>query len=402
MKYLKISTILFVPILALIMAVFYYPNIPVKDELIFAFDLTQFSINGIGYLMQMKSGQGPLFLYFLGVIGKLFSFSTILPYRLVNIVLAGAIAIFSIKLIEKYKLPLLVALPMFLNPYFWGLTSVLIYSDNSVILLLLLALFAYLNELSFVSILCLSVAVLIRQTAVLGVISFVVLEAMFVEDKKWFKLFLYCIPMLPLCVLIYLWGGNLMSLNVSKAYGFYKSVGGFNFQLLPTLKSILYQLSLIGFLSIMFLDFSFNRKKLISMLLLIISCFIIEPIHVNERYHHLLPVLLDGGYFDRLLQLFTPVSYIFMGWIINSFCWTIWEGRRNIFKGKLNAFIFIFIICNLGFYSISTFWDKYYIIMGLLVPILLVKIKSDPLDKQDDAKNSLRKFASIGDFFWKG
>ncbi len=342
------------------------------------------------------------FFYFLGVIGKIFSFTTILPYRLVNIVFAGAIAAISINLIDKYKLPLWIVIPMFLNPYFWGLTSTLIYSDNSVILLLLLALLAYLNELNFVSILCLSLAVLIRQTAVLGVISFVVLEALFFNGKKWFRLFLYCIPMLALGLLIYFWGGNLTSPNVSKAYGFYKTVGGFDFQFLPVLKSILYQFSLIGFLSILFLDFSVNRNKIISMLLLIITCIIVEPIHINQRYHRQLPVLLDGGYLDRFLQLFTPLSYIIMGWIINSLCWTIWEGRRNIFNDKLNAFVFIFIICNIGFYSISTFWDKYYIILGLLVPILLVKIKSDPLDKQDDAKNSLRKFASIGDFFWKG
>jgi hypothetical protein len=381
MNYLKILAILFVPILGLTMVVFYYPNFPVKDELIFAYDLTQFSKNGICYLLQMKNGQGPLFLYFLGVIGKWFSFATILPYRLVNIVLAGAIIAISIKLIDKYKLPFLVVFPILLNPYFWGLTSVLIYSDNSVILLLLLALFAYLNELNFVSIVCLSLAVLIRQTAVLGVISFVVLEALFFNDKKWFRLFLYCIPMLALGLLIYFWGGNLMSPNVSKSYSFYKTVGGFNFQLIPTLKSIIYQLSLIGFLSILFLNFSINRNKIISMLLLIITCIIVEPIHINQRYHHLLPVLLDGGYLDRFLQLFTPLSYIVMGWIINSLCWTVWEGRRNIFNDKLNAFIFIFIICNLGFYSISTFWDKYYIIMGLLAPILLVKIKSDSLGK---------------------
>jgi hypothetical protein len=381
MNYLKISAILFVPILGLTMVVFYYPNFPVKDELIFAYDVTQFSKNGIGYLMQMKSGQGPLFLYFLSILSKWFSFTTILPYRLVNIVFAGAIAAISIKLIDKYKLPLLVALPIFLNPYFWGLTSALIYSDNSVILLLLLALFAYLNELNFVSIVCLSLAVLIRQTAVLGVISFVVLEALFFNDKKWFRLFLYCIPMLALGLLIFYWGGNLMSPNVSKAYGFYKTVGGFNYEIIPTLKSILYQLSLIGFLSLLFLNFSINRNKIISMLLLIITCIIVEPININQRYHQLLPVLLDGGYLDRFLQLFTPLSYIVMGWIINSLCWTIWEGRRNIFNDKLNTFIFIFMICNLGFYSISTFWDKYYIIMGLLAPILLVKIKSDSLGK---------------------
>jgi hypothetical protein len=218
------------------------------------------------------------------------------------------------------------------------------------------------------------VAVVIRQTAVLGVISFIVLEALFFSEKKWFRLFLFCIPMLALALLIYLWGGNLLSPNVSKAYGFYKTIGGFNYQIIPTLKSILYQLSLIGFLSSLFLIFSVNRNKIISMVMLIIICIIVQPIHINQRYHHLMLVLLDGGYLDRFLQLFTPISYIVMGWIINTLCWTIWEGRRNIFNDKLNAFIFIFMLCNIGFYSISTFWDKYYIIMGFLIPALLFRI----------------------------
>ena len=374
MNYLKFLAILITPILGLAMVVFYYPNIPIKDELIFVHDVTQFSRNGIWYLLQMKSAHGPIFLYFLSLIGKWFSFATILPYRLVNVVFSGAIAAISIKLIDKFKLPLWIVIPMFLNPYFWGLTSTLIYSDNSVILLLLLALLAYLNELNFVSILCLSVTVLIRQTAVLGVISFVVLEALFFNKKKWFRLFLFCIPMLALALLIYLWGGNLLSPNVSKAYGFYKTIGGFNYQIIPTLKSILYQLSLIGFLSILFLNFSVNRNKIISMVMLIIICIIVQPIHINQRYHHLMLVLFDGGYFDRFLQLFTPISYLVMGWIINTLCWTIWEGRRNIFNDKLNAFIFIFVLCNIGFYSISTFWDKYYIIMGFLIPALLFRI----------------------------
>jgi hypothetical protein len=402
MNYLKILAILFTPILALAMVIFYYPNIPVKDELIFAHDITQFSRNGICYLLQMKSAHGPIFLYFLSLIGKWLSFATILPFRLINVVFAGAIAAISIKFIDQYKLPLWVVIPMVLNPYFWGLTSTLIYSDNSVILLLLLALIAYLNELNFVSIMCLSLAVLIRQTAVLGVISFLVLEAMFIKDNKWFKFFLYCIPLLALGLLIYFWGGSLMSPNVSKAYSFYKTVGGFNYQLLPMLKSILYQLSLIGFLSILFLDLSINRNKIISMILLIIICIIVEPIHINQRYHHLMLVLLDAGYLDRFLQIFTPISYIVIGWIINNLCWTIWEGRRNIFNDKLNAFIFIFMLCNIGFYSISTFWDKYYIIMGLLVPILLVRIKNDSFDKRDEAKNPLRKFAYLSKLYWKG
>lgn len=381
MKYLKILAVLLVPILALMVAIFYYPNIPVKDELIFAYDLTQFSKNGMSYLRQMKSGQGPLFLYFLGEIGKWFSFTSILPYRLVNVVLAAGIIAISIKMINRYKLPFLVVLPMLYNPYFWGLTSVLIYSDNSVFLLLLLALMANLKELNFVSILCLVVAVLIRQTAVLGVISFVVLEAIFFNNKKRFTFFLYCIPVLPLGLLIYLWNGNLMSPNVLNAYSFYKTVGGFNSQWLSTLKSLVYQCSLIGFLSILFLDFSIHLKKFITMIVLIITCIIIEPIQVNGRYHQLLPVLFDGGYFDKFIQLFIPFSYLFMGWIINSLGWTIWNGRRNIFTDKLNAFILIFLVLNLMFYSISTFWDKYYIIMGLLVPVLLVRIKNDSFDK---------------------
>jgi hypothetical protein len=61
MNYLKILAILITPILGLAMVVFYYPNIPIRDELIFAHDVTQFSKNGICFLLQMKSGQGPLF-----------------------------------------------------------------------------------------------------------------------------------------------------------------------------------------------------------------------------------------------------------------------------------------------------------------------------------------------------
>jgi hypothetical protein len=396
MNFGEVLVIFTVPFLGLILVEFYYPNLPIKDEIIFAYDVSQFSEKGLEYISHMKSGQGPLFFYLLGLFGNCFSVTNILPFRLINIFIAGLIAAISIKLVDENKLPIFVTFTMLINPYFWGLTSVLIYSDNSVIFLLLLSLHAYLKNLKFVSIMFLTAAILIRQTSILGVLPFVVLEMFIFKPYKKDNIFLFGIPFLALGILIYFfWGGNLMSPNVSKAYGFYKTVGGFDFQLIPTLKSILYQLSLIGFLSIFFLNFSFNRKKLLSMLLLIITCIIVEPIHINQRYHHLLPVLLDGGYFDRFLQLFTPLSYIVMGWIINSLFWTVWEGRRNIFNDKLNAFIFIFIICNLGFYSISTFWDKYYIIMGLLAPILLVKIKSDPFVKQDDVKNLLTKSAPL-------
>ena len=97
---------------------------------------------------------------------------------------------------------------------------------------------------------------------------------------------------------------------------------------------------------------------------------VFQPIHINYKLHQYLSMYNYGGYLDQFLSKFywitIPTSALLAALFLNKF------KTLNLFKySKLQLIIMVFILLNLLFYSLTPFWDKYYVMMGVFIPLLL-------------------------------
>jgi 4-amino-4-deoxy-L-arabinose transferase-like glycosyltransferase len=363
-------------LLIIFISILLTPNLPFKDEIIFYHDIKMFAKQGLTYSLQMKSAHGPFFLFCMSLFYKFFGFSSILPLRLINFLLV----IILFDLIKKwnsyFQIPDFAVIQFFFNPYFLLLTSVLIYSDNFSMLLVLYGYYCFIKEEHLKVILFFSIAILTRQTVFLALIPIYLILLFDTKGLNKYLKLLYLLPLILLGTLIYLWNGNLMSPNVSKPYQFYKTVKGFDLSPLDILKSIIYQLFYIGMLGILFIKSKLDVWKVFTFFTLTMIIFFVNPTNINYKYHHEIALLYDAGYLDRVIKMLYPLSFILMAFIINFTLWNVWENRKVLLFDRISALIFLFIVFNIGFYSISSFWDKYYIVMGLLVPTMIYRINS--------------------------
>lgn len=344
----------------------------VKDERFMIYEINQFSKLGFwGHINHMKNYQGPLFYYIMGLLLSFFKFS-LLGLRIINCIFSAILIIVILKIFELKKINKYYFLLIFLNPYFLLLTAPLIYNDNLPLLFLFLGLLFYLKEKHIIAIICFSFACLMRQNLIFAPASILFVNILLSYKKiKWFQI-IYITPLLVLFSLFYIWGGHLSSPGLYKELKFLTTTNGFNTNGIEILKSVLYQLILLSIFALPKTLFNINwdRKLLLTFTISLIIILIFSPTHINFKFHQYLPMYNYGGYLDQYLSkwlyITIPMSAMVITLFLNQFTFSV---IKNI--SKLQLIILAFIALNLVFYSITPFWDKYYVMMGVFIPLLL-------------------------------
>jgi hypothetical protein len=348
------------------------PNNPVKDERFMIYEINQFSKLGFWrHINHMKNYQGPLFYYIMGLLVYFFKFN-LLGLRIINCGFSAILIIVILKIFELKKASKFNVFLVLLNPYFLLLTAPLIYNDNLPLLCLFTGVLSYLKEKHFIAICCFSFACLMRQNLIFAPVAILFVEIISSFKKlKWHQI-IYITPMLVLFTLFYIWGGRLSSPGLYKNFGFLASINGFNFDGFEIIKAVLYQLILLSIFALPQTLFNINwgRKLLLIFTISLIILVLFTPTHINFKFHQYLPMYNYGGYLDQYLSkwlyLTIPMSAMLITLFLNQFDVS---KIKNI--SKFQFIIIVFIALNLVFYSITPFWDKYYVMMGVFIPLLL-------------------------------
>jgi hypothetical protein len=96
---------------------------PVKDENFMIYEIYKFSQLGFwGHIQNIKTHQGPLFYYIMGLFVDIFEFN-LTDLRMVNGVFSALLLILIFKILDLKKLNELHLLLVFLIPYFLFLTA---------------------------------------------------------------------------------------------------------------------------------------------------------------------------------------------------------------------------------------------------------------------------------------
>jgi hypothetical protein len=214
-------------------------------------------------------------------------------------------------------------------------------------------------------------ACLMRQNLIFAPAAILFVEVLLSYKKLEWNKFIYLIPMFILFTLFYIWGERLSIPGLYKNYVFLATLKGFNFNILEIIKATEYQLILLSIFALpqLFLKLKWDHKLLLLILSMVILFIVFPPNHINYKFYQYLPIFNYLGYLDQFLSKFywftIPISAIIVALFLNKF------KTINLFKySKLQLIIFVFIFLNLLFYSLTPFWDKYYVMMGVFVPIL--------------------------------
>jgi hypothetical protein len=277
-----------------------------------------------------------------------------------------------LKIFEIKNLSKLYILMVLFNPYFLFLTAPLIYNDNLPLFCLFTGFLYYLKEKHFISIFFFSMACLMRQNLIFAPAAILFVEVLLSYKNLDWKKLIYLIPILVLFTLFYIWGGRLSSPGLYKNIVFLATIKGFNFNILEIIKAFEYQFIILSIFALpqIILTFKLDKKLLWLMITVVLLFLVFPPIHINYKFHQYLSMYNYGGYLDQFLSKFywlaIPLTGILVATFLNQF------KTMNLFKySKIQMIILVFIFLNLLFYSLTPFWDKYYVMMGVFVPILL-------------------------------
>ena len=348
------------------------PINPVKDENYMIYEIYKFSQLGFwGHIQNIKTQQGPLFYYIMGLLMKIFDLN-LTDLRIINCVVSALFIVVILKIFQLQKTNKFYTFLVFLNPYFLMLTAPLIYNDNLPLLCLFTGFLCYLKEKHFISIIFFSMACLMRQNLIFAPAAIFFVEVLLSYKKiEWNKI-IYLVPVLVLFTLFYIWGGRLSSPSLYKNLAFITTIKGFNFNIFEIIKAIEYQLILLSIFALpqIILSFKYDKKLLWLMFTVVILFSVFPPTHINFKFHQYLSMYNYGGYLDQFLSKFywfaIPLSGILVATFLNQF------KTFNLFKySKIQLIILVFIFLNLLFYSLTPFWDKYYVMMGVFIPLLL-------------------------------
>lgn len=210
--------LLALPFLLLLIFQFFLPVNPIQDEKGFYANILAIGKNYLPSIEQIKclqSPMGPFFFVFYGFIGKLFGFNIII-LRIVNVLLSFGIAVLLFKLYKKYLKDYFRSVLWFiLNPYFFLLTSPLIYTDNLNLLLIIAGVYLYyLEDKKLIAAVFFGLAAWTRQFSLLFPAAILVAESLSekrlknIDIKKYFAL---SVPFLMFLPLFLLWGGHVTS-----------------------------------------------------------------------------------------------------------------------------------------------------------------------------------------------
>lgn len=348
------------------------PTNPVKDENYMIYEINKFSQMGFwGHIKNIKTPQGPLFYYIMSLFVKFFQFSLV-ELRLVNCVFSALAIVVILKIFELKKTSKLNILLVVSNPYFLFLTAPLIYNDNLPLLCLFFGFLCYFKHKHFVAIIFFSMSCLMRQNLIFAPVAILFVEVLLSYRKLELNKFIYLIPILVLLSLFGIWGGRLSSPSLYKNLAFSATIKGFNFNIFEIIKATEYQLILLSIFALpqMFVTFKLERKLLFLMVPIVFLIVVLPPNHINYKFHQFLSINNYGGYLDQFLTKFYWFSFPFIAILLASFLNQF--KSINLFKySKLQLIIFVFIFLNLLFYSLTPFWDKYYVMMGVFIPLLL-------------------------------
>ena len=124
---------LFLPFLFLLIAQYFIPNHPIKDEKLFYPLIIKFGSNYSGMFDQIKYftlPMTPLYFIIYGFLGKLTGFSLLL-LRSINVLCAYICTLYVYKIFRHYtRIPILLTFLFIINPYFIFLTVPLLYTDT--------------------------------------------------------------------------------------------------------------------------------------------------------------------------------------------------------------------------------------------------------------------------------
>jgi hypothetical protein len=348
------------------------PLNPVKDERFMIYEINQFSKLGFwGHINHMKNYQGPLYYYFMGLMVSFFKIN-LLGLRIINCIFSTILIIVVLKIFELKEINKFNVFLVLLNPYFLLLTAPLIYNDNLPLMCLFIGILYYLQEKHFIAICCFSFACLMRQNLIFAPVAILFIEILSsLKNIKWHQV-IYITPIIVLLSLFYIWGGRFSSPGLYKNFAFLASINGFNFDVHEIMKAINYQLILLSIFALPLTIYNINRgrKLLVLFSISLIILLVFPPTHINFKFHQYLSFYDYGGLLDQCISsclYFTiPISAIIISLFLNQFNTT----KINN-KSKFQLIIIVFILLNLVFYSITPFWDKYYVMMGVFVPLLL-------------------------------
>lgn len=139
-----------------------YPQFPVKDENFMIYEINQFSKLGFwGHIQNIKTHQGPLYYYIMGLLKNLFDID-LLGLRVLNSTFSALMVVTMLQLFDIFKINKFYILLLVLNPYFLLLTAPLIYNDNLSLLTIILGVILYIKKENILSIIFFSSAALMR------------------------------------------------------------------------------------------------------------------------------------------------------------------------------------------------------------------------------------------------
>lgn len=106
---------------------------------------------------------------------------------------------------------------------------------------------------------------------------------------------------------------------------------------------------------------------------ILILLVFINPTHINYKFNALLSIFDHGGYFDKFLCNWKNTGLFLCAFSLSIFIIHLTKMKLKYIKYDVFKLILIgFCLMNLIFYSITPFWDKYYVIMAIFIPILLI------------------------------
>ena len=348
---------------------------PIKDELFFIKEINLFAKNGFwGHIQLMKIQQGPLLYYFMGVLKSCFGLS-FWGMRLLNVIFSSLLIYVILRIFEIVKIQKIYILLVLLNPYFLFLTGPLLYNDNLALLAFFLGILFFLKNKHLISSLFFSSACLMRQNLIFALAAIFIMEVLINYKKPNWEMLFYLLPLLSLFSLMLLWGGRLTSPGINTSFAFLATGKGFNLNAVELLRSFCYQIILLAAIAIAPIILKIQWK--LSIIFIFITTFflfyLIPPTHINFKFHQYLSIYDQGGYLDKLMSEIGTIGILFVALLVSIFIDYLILQIKLLIKSKsqFELQLLVFIVLNLMFYSMTPFWDKYYVMMGALLPIVL-------------------------------
>ena len=362
--------------LPLLIVLFFIPNHPIKDEIIFypiIQDIGQTFIPRLDQIRNLQSPMGPIYFIFWGFIGKCVGFSLV-AMRTLNIMLSAIVVALILRILQSNTQRSLLGTYVFLlNPYFIALVVPLLYTDVVALIFVMAGCYCYfLTGNRLIGSICFGMAICTRQLLI------VVPAAAVIADLFWYRKNIFknpavilfdAIPFFMFGILFILWGGQVNSGAYPGNFYPENSISAFRF----SLKTVNYSILLMGIhlapVWIFRIKEILRSKYFKAAVLISFSLIPAFPKLINANTGFL-TVPSAAGLLDQAIiklggiaYVLVPIFYVFsLAFLLHAF-FNKNEPWYSLFSKVL---ILLFVLLE----SMHPYcWDKHYL---LIVPFLFI------------------------------